>query len=410
MGKKIGILLMICFLAMGKVDVNAVTYSYSIGTKWSDSQDYTGNVGFSATEYMSIDNLIAHSSFKPTGTYIRSNNPNGNRIIASKLVFLNGHANFQRIYFNHMYNTSYMTGICTGNDKESGGYVFAGLASTDMSTCKVITFAGCDTGYLGSDYKCLAEKAVERGAKTAVGWRGTIYSLYTEGEKWLQIYNHKLASGYSVSKSISAAADAYPTDELTTLVQIAGSPTQTVAAASIEDDSTYLQLENVVDMEAVDFDNEYILESLEKYNSDIELSDYKVSVNMFDPVNGDGYVIFTYYIDGEIRTNKSYVCHIEGNQLSYITDTLAEDSNEASSFNADNTENTLSEKDVIAKVNNHKESKVLKASTSNLVNLKEYKEVYHYDYKTNKLTYREYIAENDSELDVVIPEVNETEL
>ncbi len=409
MGKKFFVLLIICILVAGKVDVKAVTYAYSIGTKWSDTVDYTGNVAGAMGAYIGMNNLLSYSSFKPTASFIRSNNPNGNRIIASKIVFLNGHANFQRIYFNHMNNSTYMTGICTGNDKSDEGYTFAGLNSTDMSTCKLITFAGCYTGYLGSDYKCLAEKAVARGAKTAVGWRQTIYSLYTEGKNWLYIYNDSISDGMSVSASIRAAANAYPTDEMTTYVQIAGSPTTAFATASLVDGPS-VELENMENLEATDFNNTTILTALNEFDSTINLSDYKVSVNMFDQVNGDGFVVFTYYINGEIKTNKAYICHIEGNKLSYIVDSLEEGNGEVSVASADSISNSLTQKEIVSKVNAHKNSKVAKASSENLVTLEEYKEVYFYDYKTNKLTYREYSAHNDTKLNVIIPQVTETEL
>lgn len=406
MGKKICILMIICLLVMGKVDVKAVTYAYSIGTKWSDTLDYTGNVIIASAEYMCIDNLISYHIMKPTGTYIRSNNPNGNRIIASKLVFLNGQANYQRFYFNHMGNSTYMTGVCTGNDKVSEGYTFAGLASTDMSTCKVITFAGCYTGDTSEDYKCLAEKAVARGAKTAVGWRDLIYTTSPEGEDWLYIYNNSLATGNTVSESIRAAANEYPNDEMTTLVQIAGDPTRVVATASLEEEATYLQLDNVIDQAATEFSNKEILDAIKVYDESINLSDYKVSVNMFDPVNGDGYVIFTYYLDGEIQTSKSYICHIEGNQLSYITDTVEENTT-VSTYSL---RNSLSEEEIISKVNNHKEEIEPTIPTENLVNLEEYKVIYYYDYETNILTQREYTAVNDCQLDVVTTTYNETSL
>lgn len=409
MGKKICILMIICLLLVGKVDVKAVTYAYSIGTKWSSSLDYTGNIAVASCEYMSIDNLISCHLIKPTGTDIRSNNPNGNRIIASKLVFLNGQANYQRFYFNHLNNSSYMTGVCTGYDKVDEGYTFAGLASTDMSTCKVITFAGCYTGDTSGEYKCLAEKAVAKGAKTAVRWRGLINTRDSVGEDWLYIYNNKLASGYTVAESIRAAANRYPNDEMTSLVQIAGDPTRVVATASLKTDTTYLVLEDVIDVEATRFSNEYILNALQEYDETINLTDYKVSVNMFDPVNGDGFVIFTYYIGGKVKTNKSYICHIEGNQLSYIADTIENISEEDVSISAYR-RNSLSEDELLSKVNNHNKEKEPAVSTEYLVNLEEYKEEYYYDYTTDTLSYREYIAVNDCELDVVVSTYNETSL
>lgn len=406
MFKKIFSIILICLLLTSNVDVKAVTYAYSIGTSWADGRDYTVNVLNTKKLYANINNLESKYHVMPTGTYIRGNNPNGNRIIASKLVFLNGPSNFQRIYFNHQGNSSYMSGVCTGNDKVDEGYTFAGLNSTDMSTCKVITFAGSETAYNDATYKNLAEKAVSKGAKTAVGWRDCIYTLSTDGRYWLGIYNQNLAAGKTVSESIRAAVNAYPADALTTCVQIAGDPTRVVAtAASIEETST-VTLENMENIESNYFTNKIILKELLEYDNTIDLTDYKATVNMFDPINGDGYVIFTYYINGDIKTNKAYICHIEGNSISYITNTV-EHGESATTYE---TSEIMNEEEIISKVNSHKTSMVSTATVTNLVNLECSEEFYYYDYNTNTLSYREYISVNNPITDAIDSTVNEEKL
>lgn len=406
MGKKIFVILMTCIMLMGEVEVQAATYAYGIGSEIDSTYDYTINPTVAAAEYSRLQNVTAYQMYYATGTYVRGNNPNGNRRIASKLVFFNGHANYQRIFFNYHNDPLYMCGICTGNDKVDGGYTFAGLASTDMSTCKLATFVGCDTGNDGESQRCLAEKAVYEGATTAVGWEGTIYSLSDTGKDWLCLYNANIGRGGTVTASVQVAINEYPNARMSNNINIFGNASLSFTPRSVGDTQDAVKLEELDAVDITEYDNNYILDALEDYDSTIDLTNYKVTSHLYDKNNGNGYVAFTYFINGEICTNKSYICHIENNKLSYIHYTL-EDEDTAVAYSLTN---NLSENEIVSKVNNHKNSKVAKASAENLVTLEEYIEEYFYNYKKNKLFYREYVAVNDTTLDVVIPNMSQDEL
>lgn len=217
------ILFTILFFTGSKVE--AMQYAYSIGCKVGTGlddagDDYTQNVLNAANAYGKLSNVTSYYSTEPTYSYLTGNNALGERRIASHIVFVNGHASSMLILVPAKNETNYRVGIWTGYDGVTAAqYTFAGLESVDMSSCSLITFAGCCTGQ-GAD--SLTGVAYTRGARIAVGFNGDISSRSSQGRAWLKTYNTSLANGNSVYTSIINACNAYPNSDLSVEVIIAG--------------------------------------------------------------------------------------------------------------------------------------------------------------------------------------------
>ena len=184
---------------MSTMNVFAATtanqYAYSIGCdhgSWAwllggYEGDFTDNVDYAATCYGMIGSITSsYKNYEPTYSYMRGNNPDGTRRIASKIVFLNGHANYDCLIHNHRNDDGdYATGVYIGNDYNStSGYKYAGFGSTNMSTCDHISLVGCSTASNG-DYN-ITWKAVNKGANSALGFTDSIHSRSSAGETWLE--------------------------------------------------------------------------------------------------------------------------------------------------------------------------------------------------------------------------------
>lgn len=353
-----------------------------------------------------MNKITSYYNLKPTSDYLRGNNPNGNRRIASRIVFLNGHANYDCIVFAHNNKSDYKTGVYIGSDcSSSTGFVYAGLSSTTMSTCKLISFVGCDTAGNGSGNN-LIKQAVSRGAKTAVGFKTEITSRSDDGKGWLKKYNDSIANGNTVSQCLRNAVSSYPNLNMSKSVQIAGQPTTAFTQSSISNDSNLLSvkgIKDVIDINADDFYRQDIISYVKDFDSSFNPSDYKVTVNMFDPQNGDGVIIFCYTIDQTIETNKAYICHINNNLITEITTTKNPDENSTynssqqsliRNFSSNNSQtkniqelsNAVDESTLISLVNSHK-SQPKNLNGIRNKSSKSIKKRYFYNYFTDELSY-----------------------
>lgn len=392
--------------------VKGATYAYSIGVNHGTGDgkydgDFTPNVINAKNAYARINNMVSNQLLKPTFTLMYSSNPNGNRIIASKVVFLNGHSTYAKMTFNHNnIGNDYNTGVTNSHD----GNNCAGLLSVDMSTCKVISFVGCQTGNI--DYASnLVRTAVARGANTAVGFKEDITSRSSTGQNWLKKYNNALANGSTVSESLRAAVNSYPNCDMSSNVIIAGRPTQTVAsvgtssavcAESNVNQPVYTanidvsEIPDSIKEDATDEVYASVIERIKEVDDSFDASDYKVSVNRYDADHNSGVMIFIYCMNGIIETNKAYVCTINNN---VITDITGPAMNTAEVMRT--REVIPTEKQLCSLAMEHQEEKsvelmenaqgVVSESNARMV------EGYNYDYYTNKLIYEKTIYRKDQE-------------
>jgi len=419
------VIVVMCFLSFNSVSIYAA-YAYSIGTDHGNSiinlifdqldGDFTDNVLYASTCYGTINNITSHYNLKPTVDYMRGTNPNGNRRIASRIVFLNGHANYDCIVFAHNNESGYKTGVHMYEDQTSSntGFAYAGLTSTDMSTCKIISFVGCCTGgNISGDN--LIKLAVRRGAKTAVGFREEITSRTSDGKGWLRKYNDAIATGMSVSQSIRSAVDSYPNLNMSKCVSISGRPVTAISNINADMNSSKINvsgIQNMEDVNADEFENKMVLNVVKAYDNTFEPEDYEVTVNMFDEVNGDGVIIFCYVIDDTIETNKAYICHVENNVITEIKTTQNEkattiensivailnnivpintvNSDIFKSVSIKEMEKSVNEDELMELVEQHKNNNVKSTneiSETSDINIKSTDMRYYYDYFTGKLTY-----------------------
>lgn len=310
-------------------------YAYSIGVNhggWAWlfgglQGDFTPNVNYASICYGMISNTTSYKNYQPNYTYMRGNNPDGTRRIASNIVFLNGHANYDNLCFNYDNNNGdYATGVYIGNDYDSpsSGYKYVGLGSTNMNTCDHISFVGCSTAANGN-YN-LTWKAVNKGANSALGFTDSIHSRSNDGKGWLQKYNDALANGYTISRALTYAANFYSSSDLGTYAKIYGSSSNTVASASKSTSSNLISVDTSIEFSEKGLNNfslvsenkslivSNLVKAILKIDPDFKANEYKMTINMFAPQDGNGMIIMSYMVD-DIKTDKAYIATIENNKI-----------------------------------------------------------------------------------------------
>lgn len=391
----------------------ATKYAYSIGVDhgfvwpWSSnlSGDFTPNVDYASTVYGMIPDVTSYKKFTPDVTYMKGNNPNGVRRIASEIVFLNGHGNVDNVCFNAGNNNGdSATGVYRGPDyASSSGYSYVGLDSTDMSTCDHISFVACNTGK-GSN--SIAEKAHSRGANSSLGFTDSITSRSKDGRGWICKFNDGLANGYSISRCLRYATEFYPNSDLATYAKIYGDSDNIVASNSssnavtdnyksrnkLTNVSTCIdvpEIENVVNVDIPnnDFINK-IIDCIWDIDSTFESSNYKMTINIFAPQDGNGMIKFQYFINGEISTNKAYIAYIENNKVIEITCSQAASNMHSSTMNTKANEKSIEEL-IASTVSRHKANSISTQSIDEIPSdsIIRVDEGYMYDYTDNELRY-----------------------
>lgn len=428
------IIIAVMLLITVQTTVNATQYAYSIGCQYpSDAPAHAGdnfntNIKNAANIYAQISGVKSYYNNEPTYSYLTGNNPNGKRRIASYICFVNGHANAGMMLFAAHNSSAYRTGIYIGNDNtiasEAGAqYTLAGLSNTNMSTTRMIVFAGCDTGAWpntsDNPYSTnLPSKAVDRGATSAVGFRRTITTRIGDGPNWLNKFNTCIKNGYGIDGAITAACVAYPNWDMSNCAMASGDiyativPVKTVATFAESDlknqyytiDSAGLENiyadTNMVNEDLSKHINEFsdIIQKIKEKDSTFDVSDYKVTYNEINAEQGFAHIFFTKYIDGKIETNKVYLTVIKNGKIEDIILAGIPKAN----LKATSTDiNNLTSK--IKQFENNKINKITSAST-NLKNItlqndgkinqnsisestESVEEKYYYDYNTNELKY-----------------------
>ena len=362
------------------------------------------------------------------------------RRLGSSVVFLNGHANASFIMFASSNTEGYRTGVHKSTEStgtmDGLSYSMAGVESTNMLNTNLITFSGCSTG-AGSDN--LVTSARNQGAVCVVGFSGNMDGLSTTGRNWLNYYNLRLAAGETVAAAISQATSRYPNCSVATTVMTRGftntipcdddwfssTTSENLSRGNVLDTSTMQELmdnndfltvskisgtfdgieKNISKADLVDYETELkqYIEEITNYDEDFDIGDYKVSYNMFDQEGKNGYVLFTYYIDGKIETNKVYMANIvEGNVTGIILAGIEKE-------NVENI-NTIESTSLINKIKEFENEKINEVKKMNVNgykleniatnvnneitskslgdNVGEVSEIYFYDFNTNKMTYK----------------------
>ncbi len=399
---------------------SSTKYAYSIGVNHglfgTYTGDFTSNVDYAATCYGMISNVTSYKSHTPTYTYMRGNNPDGTRRIASDIVFLNGHANYDNIIFNYKNKSGeYATGVYIGTDwtSSTSGYVYAGLGSTDMSTCDLISLVGCKTA-ANDDYN-ITWKAYNQGANSAVGFTSNIHSRSTAGKGWLKKYNDALANGYTVSKAITYATSYYSTSDLATYVKIYGSSSNKVASTSTSEVSELVDIDTAIEFSDIQSDVfanygfslgysselvDELLNAVQTIDTDFNPDDYNITVNMFAPQDGNGMIIMNYVMDGCIETDKAYIATIENNEIVNVTA-----NNVASKLLQGDLAISVDEDQLTSMVLDHLNSCNTAEVEASMENVVDVTEKYYYYYESGELIYEGSVFYEDAEADNAIFDV-----
>lgn len=430
--------------------------AYSVGSKYAvgvthAGDDFTTNVKNAASAYKTMSGCNSYQSLISSYDYMR-----GSRLGSSRVYFINGHANYDRITTAGYDKDNYRTGISiyndgyAYNDNLGDKWIFAGLNGRDMSGTRLITFAGCSTAEGTNN---LTAKAVQQGAKAAVGFSGSITSRFYDGPKWLNVYNIQLANNASVHKAVQQATLQTSNSDLRFLYRVHGDSSITLndtksgiinsfsaipLTLTNEEREALIPIEKVykvLDIETdfkiemsekneINYSNEsikQIIDIIKKDDIEFNIEDYKLTYNIINEKEGFGQIFLRYYINKKIETNKEYVVTIYDNIVDDITLAGVKKSNISKIKEIE--EEKLYTRVAEFEKNKKKESlyneiqklygETYKVNINNILtsnneinlktinsNIQEYKEKYYYDYNIDKLSYQVIIHENLGEIDL----------
>ena len=158
-------------------------------------------------------------------------------------------------------------------------------------------------------------------------------------------------------------------------------------------------IENVVEAKSEEASGmtSSIVAEIKKLDANFDLNDYRMTVNMFAPQDGNGMITFSYYMDDTVKTNKGFVAVIENN---VIVEIFANDIATKEQKGELDTKG-VAEVNLVTLAKNHMASKSALTidSTKNVVKTTEN---YYYDYMTGKLVCEESIFYSLAESDGVI--------
>ncbi|GKX30720.1 hypothetical protein SH1V18_32000 [Vallitalea longa] len=391
-------------------------YAYSLGHNFGKDlwyvEDYEGdftmNVDYASRVYAKMG-YTSYKAYNPTYTYLRGDNPAGDDILGSAVVFINGHACHNNIILGDTIDDEdHKCGVYEGEDfKSYNGYTYAGLEGRDLSKTKLISFVGCDTA---SRTHNLCSVALSNGATTVIGFDDNIHSRNTGGPYWLQCFHNALYNGSSIQEAVNLASIASPESDLGTDIVIKGDENLVLhyTRSKLSDEHGMLKSQDtIMNSKETDFsidhdinnlksiegeldynienegsiNKEYILNSLGKINEDSNLEKYKLTSNEYKKGTGNGLVKITYYID-DIKTSDQTVIIVNNNKLQYASNKLGFDKKEP-----------VNENDIIIMRDKFLEGVDIKEISNKMndrfVNAKIIEEVneFYYDYSTDKLYY-----------------------
>lgn len=201
------ILFLSCFAsksAAASVFMN--TTAFCVGTDFGLLDADTSADATNAAFHYGCMGLTCNTVTIPTRVIINGTHPNGNKNMASGIVFLSGHGNPSLMSFNYKKNGGqYHVGITSDDDNFTGssGCFYYTISNYQCSDTALYVFAGCQTA-AGTDN--LAKTAFEKGAKITIGW--TVDVSYISHPTWLNRFNSALSDGLSVDEACDEA-DSY---------------------------------------------------------------------------------------------------------------------------------------------------------------------------------------------------------
>jgi len=344
------ILIITCIIFTLSTNVFATRYSYSIGQRGNNITDSEGNIivenGFAQNaenSWMHYGNLPTInpeiSTITLTGNLLNYPLPNGKHKLESNILFLNGHANPNEIHFSYLDDPRYLTGVYNGNSytDQSSGRVFVGLNALNLNDTQLVNFVGCSTAKNDNN---LLTKAIERGAKVALGFNTEISSRTQQGIRWLNKYNDYLTS-FSISDAIYYATAWAPQSNLgPSVVYIYQNGYQNLNLYSLYsnnqnsiDNSTFSTNastnKNIIKETfltrqinipfTTKFNYQKLYDEIKALEPNFNINNYKITEHFYNKEAGNGIIILNYYINDIIKTNKVYMAKIENNIITELT-------------------------------------------------------------------------------------------
>lgn len=377
--------------------------------------DFTGFASDTYAEYQKLESgtpsFDVYLKTQPTSTMLRGN-LGDKKLMQSEVLTLFGHGSYNCLCFHHDYlGGTYKCGVSYNNrdwnsDRETvgenaTGFQYVGLKSEDMPSVDLISFIGCQTAY-GTDN--LTTRAVERGAKTAIGFSESIYPWRADGYLWIQVYAEELAKGNTVAGAARVASyranEIAPNNDssLASSCVIKGDGTQRIteqiSTQTIDSDygiknfvalnipyeelSVTPYAENKEVKLGKELLNDALITEIKKVNPNFEMEYYSVDYNPSTGLLSLSKVIPTEY--GNIFVGIGYTIYIENGMALELTYTDYPTQQKL------NQEEIISER-IRAFVENGGEKVQLPDIPNALVQVDEDQVFYSYDFETDELTY-----------------------
>lgn len=401
--KKLSVILVISLLmTFGVVQTNAIVtptptyYAYSVGSVWPNGDNFRTNAINAGNIYRTMSSITgSYYNDTPTYAYFTGNNPGGTPRIASRLVFLNGHANSDYIFFSYN-DSSGVTQECAVRKSTNGTFIMgsstyyaAGLSSVDMSTCYLISFVGCGTAAGTSNLKT---KAIDRGAQYSLGFTTDITSRFGNGPAWLNAFNNKIADGYDPYNALYYAVSLYPSCDLSLYGDVDMKPIP--GTVSIEPEITIQDVSDTgsastdsISVDSMkgfkekvslkDHQKEFsgMIQKVKNKNSSFDPSSYKAYVNSANENENSGVAVFYYCIGGVVETNNAYTMEFKNGKGKTVNESKYDKVNQ-------NTENRiLNAVNLFKSSEKYASMQVEKTDTVNV------RDRFFFDNETNELKY-----------------------
>ncbi len=370
--------------------------------------DFTGFASDTYAEYQKLESGIpsfdVYLKTQPTSTMLRGN-LGEKKFMASDVITLFGHANFDSQIFHHDNKGGiYKSGVIYLDhdwDSPKSEHQYVGIKSEDMQSVDLISFIGCKTAY-GTDN--LTTRAAERGAKTAIGFSESIYPWRADGYLWIQVYAEELAKGNTVAGAARVASyranEIAPNNDssLASSYVIKGDGTQRIteqiSTQTIDSDygiknfvalnipyeelSVTPYAENKEVKLGKELLNDALITEIKKVNPNFEMEYYSVDYNPSTGLLSLSKVIPTEY--GNVFVGIGYTIYIENGMALELTYTDYPTQQKL------NQEEIISER-IRAFVENGGEKVQLPDIPNALVQVDEDQVFYSYDSETDELTY-----------------------
>ena len=206
--KKIIRFVVICFCLILLTDnisasVNGNSTAYCVGTDYGSFDiDTTIDAQVAGSYYSGLGISTINVNIVPTLSNMNGSHANGQKYLASGIVFFSGHGGPNGMTWNYLsQGGNGYVGVIKGNTNNlvSPPYKYA-LGNYALSDVALYVFGGCKTAYGSSN---ISKWVVDNGAKISVGWSTEV--LASAHSQWLSRFNYYISQGYSVNAACNYA-------------------------------------------------------------------------------------------------------------------------------------------------------------------------------------------------------------